>query len=442
MPDAAIDTLHGALHPLTGEAPDYDALLELVGDARIVLLGEATHGSHEFYGERARITRRLIEEKAFTTIAIEADWPDAYRVNRFVRGSDDDGDADAALSGFRRFPVWMWRNSDTVRLVDWLRRWNAHARTPVGFYGIDLYSMFASIQAVLRYLDDVDPDGARRARYRYSCFDQFGEDSQAYGYAAEFGLARPCEDDAVAQLVELQRRAADLASRDGRIPEDEFFFAEQNARLVRNAEEYYRTMFDRRTSSWNLRDRHMTDTIAALVDHFDRRHGTTRVIVWAHNSHIGDARATEMHERGELNVGRLARERWGNDVRLIGFTTYSGGVTAASDWGEPAVRKRIRPALPDSWESLFHELGTPRFLLPLRGADHVRRALPDERLERAIGVIYRPESERVSHYFRADLSRQFDAVIHIDETTPLEPLEPGEGWHAGEEAPETYPFAV
>jgi erythromycin esterase-like protein len=437
-----IEILRERLHPLIGAAEDYDSLLDVIGDARVVLLGEASHGTHEFYHERARITRRLIEEKGFTTIAVEADWPDAYRLNRYIRGMSEDESAQEALGDFQRFPLWMWRNTDVVALAEWLR-WHNGKQSPsrrVGFYGLDLYSLFASIQAVLRYLDQADPEAARQARTRYACFDHFGEDSQAYGYAASFGARPSCEDEAVQQLVELQRRAAELASRDGRIPEDEFFYAEQNARLVKNAEEYYRKMFRGRVSSWNLRDRHMADTLEALVEHFDRKGMETKVVVWEHNSHVGDARATEMGAGGEWNVGQLARERFGNATKLIGFSTYTGTVTAATDWDEPAERRWVRPGLAGSYEELFHEVGEPDFLLRL-DKPVVREALRQPRIQRAIGVIYRPETERGSHYFRTRLPDQFDVVIHMDETSALQPLEPTDVWRQGE-APDTYPFEV
>jgi erythromycin esterase-like protein len=431
-------------YPLTGGARDYDPLMDLVGDARIVLLGEATHGTHEFYRERARITQRLIEEKGFTVIAVEADWPDAYRVNRWIRGASSDRTAIEALGGFRRFPTWMWRNRDVLAMVEELRDYNdsPHRTGPkVGFYGLDLYSLFTSIEAVIRYLDEVDPEAARRARYRYGCFEHFGEDSQAYGYAAEFGLTPSCEDAAVDQLVELQRKAAELSQRDGRIPEDEFFYAEQNARLVKNAEEYYRTMFRGRVSSWNLRDRHMADTLDALIRHFDRKGGRTKMVAWEHNSHIGDARATQMGRQGEWNVGQLVRERYGSDTVLVGFTTFTGTVAAASEWDAPVERKRVRPGLPGSYESVFHAADMPDFLLPMNGRREVQDALRGPRLERAIGVIYLPETERVSHYFDARLSEQFDAVIHFDTTQAVEPLDRHPGWETAD-APETFPHAV
>ena len=429
--------------PLTGARTDHDPLLELIGDARFVLLGEASHGTHEFYRTRAEITKRLITEKGFAAVAVEADWPDAYRINRFVRGASDDGEAVDALGDFERFPAWMWRNADVLDFVGWLREYNDDASNAdkVGFYGLDLYSLHGSIDAVLRYLDKVDPEAARRARYRYSCFEHFGEDTQAYGYAASVGIADSCENEVVTQLIELQRRAADLAQPDGRVATDEFFFAEQNARLVKNAEQYYRSMFHGRVSSWNLRDRHMAETLDALRAHLDLARRGAKIVVWEHNSHLGDARATEMGERGEWNVGQLVREQVGAQAVLVGFTTYDGTVTAATDWGGPAERKSVRPALSGSYEALFHSLRTQRFLLDLRDDAQVAAVLRTPRLERAIGVIYRPESERVSHYFRARLPAQFDAVIHIDRTCAVEPLERNSQWVAGE-LPETFPTGV
>jgi erythromycin esterase-like protein len=429
--------------PLTGSADDYDALLELIGEARLVLLGEASHGTHEFYFERATITKRLIAEKGFTVLAIEADWPDASRVHRYVRGVTVDANANEALSGFRRFPTWMWRNTVVVEFVEWLRAFNKDVdpkRAPVGFYGMDLYSLHASIDAVLNYLEKIDPDAAKRARLRYSCFDHFSREPQEYGYDTTVGAAESCEDAVVEQLIELRRKAPELLSRDGEVAAEELFFAEQNARLVKNAEQYYRSMFRGRASSWNLRDRHMVETIDALVAHLNGSR-QPKAIIWAHNSHLGDARATEMSQRGELNVGQLIRERFGEEAVLIGFSTHTGTVTAASDWGMRAERKNVRPALRGSYEELFHQTGLPRFWIDLRNVGDKVGALYGPRLERAIGVIYRPETERLSHYFHARLSKQFDAIIHIDETSAVEPLERTSIWDAGE-LPETYPFKV
>jgi erythromycin esterase-like protein len=303
--------------------------------------------------------------------------------------------------------------------------------------------LYRSVHEVISYLDRVDPAAADRARKRYACFDQFSDDdAQVYGFAAAFGAGEECEREVVAQLVDLQRHAVEYARQDGLMADDELFYAEQNARTVRAAEEYYRAMFSGRASSWNLRDRHMADTLDALAGHLTRQRGApAKIVVWAHNSHVGDARATETAARGELNVGQLVRERHPRDCRLIGFTTYTGTVTAASDWEGPAERKWVRPALADSVEELLHEVGEKGFMLRFGAASGSAQALGSVRLERAIGVIYQPETERQSHYFGARVADQFDAVIHIDETRAVEPLERTARWQEGE-APETYPFAV
>jgi erythromycin esterase-like protein len=290
------------------------------------------------------------------------------------------------------------------------------------------------MEAVVAYLEDVDPGAAQRARQRYACFDQFGRDPQVYAYEAGMAGAEPCERPAVEQLLELRTAAAEIAGRDGHIDADAHFFAQQNARLVVNAERYYRAMFRGGVESWNLRDRHMAETLEELVKHLERTGGPTKVVVWAHNSHLGDERATELAQAGQLNLGQLVRERHAEESLLVGFTTYQGSVTASSDWGGPAERKRVRRALPGSWEELLHEREIPQFWLEpatLRG----------RRLERAIGVLYRPETERISHYFHARLANQFDAVIHIDETHALEPLERASDWETAE-LPETYPWGV
>jgi erythromycin esterase-like protein len=417
---------------------DVAALLERMRPARFVLIGEASHGTHEFYRDRAEITKRLIAEHGYAFVAAEADWPDAYRVNLFVRGESDDGDAEEALQDFRRFPAWMWRNTDVLEFVTWLREWNdalPQDVRKVGFYGLDLYSLHTSMAAVIDFLEEVDPNAAGRARERYSCFDHFGTDPQAYAYETYLGGAEPCERQAVEQLLELQAEAATPEGQDGWLDEDRYFYAVQNARLVVNAEQYYRAVFRAGAASWNLRDGHMAETLEALTAELERRHGSPpKAAVWAHNSHVGDARATQLGQAGELNIGQLVRERHRRDAFLIGFTTFTGTVTAASDWGGPAERKRVRRSLDGSWEKLFHESGRPRFVLAPEG-------LGGTRLERAIGVVYRPETERLSHYFDAELRRQFDAVIHIDETQAVEPLELTSEWEAGE-LPETYPWAV
>jgi erythromycin esterase-like protein/predicted phosphoribosyltransferase len=424
---------------LTGAEDDYDELVERAATARVVLLGEASHGTSEFYRERAEITKRLIAEAGFSAVAVEADWPDAYRVNRFVRGAGGDESADEALSDFRRFPAWMWRNAEVAEFVTLLREYNdalAPEDRKVGFYGLDLYSLYTSMEAVIDYLEGFDRDAAQRARERYACFDQFGRDPQIYAYEAGIAGAESCERQAVEQLMELRELrelVAERALHDDDLAADGHFSAEQNARLVANAEHYYRVTFRGGVEGWNVRDRHMAETLDALVSQLGRTSGPAKVVVWAHNSHLGDARATELGQAGELNLGQLVRERYGAESFALGFTTYAGEVTAASDWGGPSERKRVRRALPGSWEELLHSSGLPRLLItePPKG----------RRLERAIGVVYRPETERISHYFHARLASQFDAVVHIDETHALEPLELSSEWEAGE-LPETYPWGV
>jgi erythromycin esterase-like protein len=410
--------------------------------ASLVLIGEASHGTHEFYRLRADVTRLLIERRGFSMVAVEADWPDAYRANRWVRLLGDDETAEAALSDFTRFPRWMWRNRDVVRFLRWLRGHNADrpAQDRVGFYGLDLYSLHRSIAAVIEYLDKMDPAAASIARQRYACFDIFGDDPQAYGYAASARLTRSCEDAVVDQLLALQRQALEYARRDGWVAADDYFVAEQNARVVRNAEAYYRAMFRGRADSWNLRDRHMLSTLEALREHTRPTAGPNRVVVWAHNSHLGDARATAMAAGGELNLGQLVRERHGEVCCLVGMTTHTGTVTAARAWDAPAELKDVRASLPGSYERLFHDTNIPFFMLRLSTPPVAQALSLPPRLERAIGVIYRPDSERASHYFLANMPAQFDLVVHIDETRALEPLE---RWsHHEIDLPDTYPTGV
>ncbi|HEX8254346.1 MAG TPA: erythromycin esterase family protein [Thermoanaerobaculia bacterium] len=439
-----IEKLRGAMHAVNGDSTDYDALMDLIGNASIVCIGEASHGTHEFYRERAKITKRLIDEKGFNAVAVEADWPDAYRVNRYVRGTSDDGSANEALAGFTaRFPTWMWRNADVLDFVGWLRGFNdavADDAQKVGFYGVDLYSLFSSIEAVIEYLEQVDPEGAKHARSRYACFDHYGDEAQAYGYATATGIAQSCQDAVVTQLTELRRRASELVTQSD-LPADEFFYAEQNARLVANAEEYYRSMFAGRVSSWNLRDRHMAETIDALVAHLSKGRAPAKIVIWAHNSHLGDARFTEMGQDGELNVGQLMRERYDDNAVLIGFSTYTGTVTAADDWDAPAQRKRVNPGLKGSYEELLHQVSPSPYYLTFRGDSIATEELDQPRLQRAIGVIYRPDTERQSHYFHARLPRQFDAMIHFDETRAVEPLEQEPEANSAE-PPETFPSGM
>jgi erythromycin esterase-like protein len=416
--------------------------MNLIGEARIVLIGEASHGTHEFYRERARITRELIDRKGFRAVAVEADWPDAYRVNRYVRGQGNDQSAEEALRDFVRFPAWMWRNTDVLAFLEWLHARNSAQRydqTKVGFYGLDLYSLRASMEAVVSYLDTVDPQAAADARHRYSCFDIYESEGQRYGHGVLRNVAAACEDEVVAQLIDLRNRQEDLLARDGWLAADEYFFAERNAHLVLNAERYYREMYRGHVSSWNIRDTHMAETLYALSSHLQQVDGTARIVIWAHNSHVGDARATEMGARGEINIGQLARELWPDEVFTIGFTTHHGRVTAASEWGAPAERKRVRPALSGSYEAAFHYMQEPMMLIPTQAPENA--ALSDPLLERAIGVIYRPETERTSHWFHTSIRAQFDAVIHIDSTTALQPLERTGLWDMGE-PPETYPSGL
>lgn len=436
--EATVGEVNRAAIPLTLAAEDYDPLLDWIGPRRLVLIGEATHGTHGFYSERAKITRRLIEEKGFNAVAIEGDWPDAHRAHRFVTGRGADANAREALAGFQRFPAWRWRNMDVLAFLDWLCRYNSaqDRQRRAGFHGLDLYSLHVSMRTVLDHLDKIDPESAGRVRFRYSCFGHFGPDTQACGHDSGLGLDKGCIDQVVVQLVDLLRGNADLAVREGLVAPEDYLIAEQNARLLKNAEHYYRIMFEGGAALWNARERHMEESL----DWLTRMRPNAKVVVWAHNSHVGDARATEMAERGEVNLGQLARERFGDDAYLIGLTTYSGEVTAASGWDQPAERKIVHPAPRESYEALFHATQIPAFLLPMHDPI-IGPLLERPRMERAIGVVYRPESERASHYFRCRLSAQFDAVIHLDRTKALVPFERTAGWANGE-VPEPYPYAV
>lgn len=442
MSEGKINLLREKAVRIENAADVADEILSTVGNARFVLIGEASHGTHEFYKYRAEITKKLITEKNFSAVAVEADFPDAYRVNRYIQDKGNDTTAEESLSDFQRFPLWMWRNTEVLDFITWLKEYNGNfgINEKIGFYGIDLYSLHSSMKAVLKYLDTVDTEAARRARYRYSCFEDYGEDAQHYGYSASFDLSKSCEDAAVNQLVDLQRRAFGYMNRDGFVARDEYFFAEQNARLVINAEEYYREMFRGRISSWNLRDRHMTETLTALAAHLELQNQPAKIVVWAHNSHLGDARATDMQRRGEWNVGQLVREQFPGETINIGFTTFTGTVTATSNWDEPAQLKKVREGLNNSFERLFHQIGIPAFFLNLRDKE-IKNALSEQLLERAIGVIYRPGTERVSHYFYAHLPRQFDGVIHFDTTRALEPLDKAASW-THEDVPETFPEGI
>ncbi|MEI8292809.1 MAG: erythromycin esterase family protein [bacterium] len=440
---AAIDTVQRCADPLTGDASDYDAVIERCEKATVVLLGEATHGTHEFYDARADITKRLVAELGFNAVAVEADWPDSWRLNQFVNGSDADTTAADALGGFKRFPQWMWRNSDVLDFAAWLRQRNmANGGEDVGFYGLDLYSLNESMKAVVDYLRQNDPALARTFSHRYACFDHFGGDPKRYGLFTGTGISKSCEEEVVSALAELRRKKGSWLGLDGHRAEEAFFSAEQNAAVVADAESYYRTMLRGDVASWNLRDRHMMNTLLAVASHLEDVRGRARIVVWAHNSHIGDARATQMGRRGEFNIGQLAREHFKNGAVLIGFTTHGGTVTAASDWDAPAERKNIRPALPHSCERLFHQTDIPRFWLDFSKHSDAAALFQQPMLERAIGVIYRPETERESHYFDASLSGQFDAIFHFDETRAVEPLERSPAWDADTEVDETYPSGL
>lgn len=414
------------------DSADLRPLLERIGDARVVLLGESTHGTSEFYRMRERISRELIERRGFSFIAIEGDWPDAARVDHYVRHMEY---RPSEWTAFARFPAWMWRNEEVRAFVDWLRTHNAarDAARRVAFHGLDLYSLFSSIHAVLGYLDKVDPATARVARLRYGCLTPWQSDPATYGHAALTGTYRSCEDAVVSVLKDLRTQQQAYAEHDG----ERFLDAVQNAQLVTNAERYYRIMYHGSRASWNLRDQHMFDTLTNLL----KFHGSgSRGIVWAHNSHVGDSAATEMSSRGEFNLGQLCRERFGKGAYAVGFGTHGGTVAAASDWDGPMERKVVNPSLASSYERSCHDSGVPRFLLPLQssGADRMRAGLMTPRLERAIGVIYRPDTELQSHYFRAVLPRQFDEYIWFDRTEAVEPLraEQLKG------LPDTYPFGL
>jgi protein-L-isoaspartate(D-aspartate) O-methyltransferase len=412
------------------EDASIDSLLERIGDARVVLLGEATHGTSEFYRMRTRITQQLILRRGFRAVAVEADWPDAAMIDRYVR---DLPPRPRRWTPFTRFPAWMWRNRETHALIEWLREYNLDAPSPdrkVSFSGLDLYSLYTSAYEVIRYLDRVDPVASAAARERYGRLTPWQEDPAAYGRAALTGRMRSCEQDVVAMLRDLLARRLDYATKDG----DEFFDAAQNARVVAGAERYYRVMYYGSVESWNLRDQHMFDTLGSILAH---RGDDAKLVVWEHNSHVGDAAATEMAARGEHNVGHLCRTAFGDGVFNVGFGTDHGTVAAAHAWDEPMERMEVRPARADSYERLFHGAGVPAFLLHLRepARDALRDELADARLERAIGVVYRPDTELQSHYFQAVLPAQFDEYVWFDETEAVDALPIGERVEADAEHP-------
>ena len=440
-----IEQLQRAALPLTGSPDDFTTLLARVRDAKVVLIGEASHGTHEFYRVRQEITKRLILEAGFTAVAAEADWPSGFRVDQYVRGvADAAPDATSALDGFRRFPQWMWRNADMLDFVGWLRHLNdvrADPASSVGFFGLDLYSLHESMAAVIDHLRAVDPAAAHRAAQRYQCFEPFGHDPVVYGRVTQLGLGQDCEQVAVAQLKEMQERWRYASAVQDPNSEASLFAVGQNARVVRNAERYYRAMFQPRQTSWNLREQHMMDTLRALHAFLERRHRGAKLVVWAHNSHVGDARATSQASYGEVSLGQLCRETWGSTVALVGFTTFSGTVLAADDWDRPGRHHTVRPALEDSVEWLMHETGIPAFAIAPDADPTLQQSLALPRLFRAIGVVYRPDTERQSHYVQTALSRQFDTVLHYDITRAVEPLESA-AVAVTDELPETYPTAL
>jgi protein-L-isoaspartate(D-aspartate) O-methyltransferase len=413
------------------EAASLDGLLSRIGDAQVVLIGEATHGTSEFYRMRERITRALIEQKGFRFVAIEGDWPDAARVDHYVRHMEY---PPSEWTAFARFPAWMWRNAETRAFVDWLRAFNS-GRKPeqrAAFHGLDLYSLYDSIRAVLNYLDEVDPETARVARERYGCLTPWQSDPATYGHAALTGKYDSCGPAVTAVLADLMKQRIAYAEHDG----ERFMDAVQNAKLVTNAERYYRTMYYGSRASWNLRDTHMFETLKTLLTFYGPK---TKAVVWAHNSHVGDASATEMSSRGEHNLGQLCRGEFGRDCYIVGFGTHAGRVAAASDWDGPMEIKEIVPSLTASYERICHESGVANFMLPLRDApEALKAALLEPRLQRAIGVIYRPQSERASHYFQARLPDQFDDYIWFDTTNPVQPF----ATHELEGLPDTYPFGL
>lgn len=424
---SATNLIKKSAHAVSGNPHDYDPLMKMIGDARFVMLGEATHGTHEFYRERAAITRRLIEEKGFDAVVLEADWTDAFRANEFVHGISEDRTAEQSLSGFTRFPQWMWRNTDFRDLVASIRSYNNSAKPEVarvGIYGMDLYGLSESADEVVRYLKAFDPEAGNRAAKRYSCFAGYGDKPEQYGSDVSRDGKKSCEKQAAEQFREMENRFINWLNQTNRQRDEDLFSAYQNARVVKNGEAYYRLSYKGNFSTWNLRDSHMAETLQALTKYLNAvGKAKSKIVVWAHNTHQGDARMTEMGEAGELNVGHLMREAHDGDSVLVGFTTYTGEVMAASEWGERGQRMKVRPAISGSYSKLFHETGIPNFLLIFRGNESLTSELSHPRLQRAIGVIYKPETERQSHYFEARMSKQFDAVVHFDVTNPVKPLD-------------------
>lgn len=417
-----IDGLRRAAKPLTGPA-DLDPLLEAIGDARYVLLGEATHGTADFYTYRAEISKRLIEEKGFSFVAVEGDWPDCYRVNRHVHWMNRGERAEDVLHAFERWPTWMWANRQVVEFVEWLRDHNQSlsAERRAGFFGLDVYSLWESMSAVIAYLDRVDPDAARAARHAYGCFDPYRDDVQAYARATAI-VPTSCEDEAVSMLRALRVNAA-AYKEDGR---GGYFDAEQNALITRNAERYYRTMIRGGPTSWNVRDHHMSETLDRLMAHHGR---AAKAIVWEHNTHVGDARFTDMARHGMVNVGQLVREMHGeapnerDGVVLVGFGTHRGTVIAGAEWGETMERMRVPVARDGSLEDLMHQALNGDGLFIFDGSSNGGIPGFDQAIDhRAIGVVYDPYAERLGNYVRTIVPRRYDAFLFIDESRAVDPL--------------------
>jgi erythromycin esterase-like protein len=417
-----------------GTPADLDPLLEQIGDARYVLIGEASHGTSDFYRWRAELSKRLIVERGFSFVAVEGDWPDCYRVNRWVKSYPDSGhSAYDVLHAFERWPTWMWANHEVMDFVTWLREYNAPRPfdSQAGFYGLDVYSLYESMEEVVRYLEEIDPAAASVARRAYSCFEPYYDDVQEYARATAL-VPTSCEDEAVSILATLRQKAPEY-SADGR---EAYFNAEQNALVARGAELYYRTMVRGGPGSWNVRDHHMVDTFERLM----RFHGPlARGIVWEHNTHVGDARFTDMARAGMVNVGQLVRQRHGNEgVVLVGFGSYHGTVIAAEEWGSPMQRLRVPNARDDSYEGAMHRSGVPQFLLVFDGSDDGGIAgLDTVRGHRAIGVVYEPAHERWGNYVPTLLPRRYDSFIFLDHTDALDPLHMPV--RVTGEPPETYP---
>jgi len=429
-----VDGLRRASRPLAS-LTDLSPLIDRIGNARFVLLGEATHGTSEFYTWRAELSKRLIAEHGFSFIAVEGDWPDCYQVNRYVREMPDSlASAEAVLHAFERWPTWMWANREVVDFVEWLREWNRrqHPDRRAGFYGLDVYSLWDSMRAVMTYLERVDPNFAATARRAYNCFEPYAEDVQDYARATAL-VPTSCEDEAVGVLGELRSRAP-AYREDGR---EGFFNAEQNALVAKNAELYYRTMVRGGPASWNVRDRHMVETLERLMAHYG---ADARAIVWEHNTHVGDARFTDMARAGMVNVGQLVRQSTtADDVVLVGFGTHRGTVIAAEEWGAPMQRMRVPPARPDTFEEAMHDaaVGDALLLFDRDSDDGGVPGLAEPMGHRAIGVVYDPAAERWGNYVPTLVAQRYDAFLYLDETRAVDPLHMPV--RVGAEPPETYP---